>query len=108
MGALGGFSSGQMAARMIAAVNLAGLRLDGGLTQAGLAAKAQLSRLALGRIERDAVVPSAGTMRALAKALDVPVRELVAPVRPLRSVRFRAEALQFAHRAGVSPCSHGW
>ena len=74
------------------AANVARLRLDGGLTQEGLASKAGLSRLALGRIERGAAVPRASTVRALAKALGVPVGELVMPVRPLESVRFRAKA----------------
>ena len=54
--------------------------------------KAGLSRLALGRIERGAVVPRAGTLQALAGALDVPLGDLVTPVRPLESVRFRAKA----------------
>ena len=73
------------------ATNMARLRLDNGLTQEGLASKAGLSRLALGRIERGAAVPRASTVRALAKALGVPVGELVMPVRPLESVRFRAK-----------------
>ena len=72
--------------------NVARLRLDRGLTQEGLAVKAGLSRLALGRIERGAVVPRAKTLYALAKALAVPVSELVTPVHPLESVRFRAKA----------------
>ena len=70
--------------------NVARLRLDRELTQAGLAGKAGLSRVAVGKIERGEVVPQAGTLRALAKALDVPVGELVTPVRRLESVRFRA------------------
>ena len=72
--------------------NVARLRLDRGLTQEEVAVKAGLSRLALGRIERGAVVPRASTLNALAKALTVPVGELVTPVRPLSSVRFRAKA----------------
>ena len=75
-----------------AATNLARLRLDRGWTQEGLATKAGLSRLALGRIERGAVVPRSGTLQRLARALDVPLGELVTPVRPLESVRFRARA----------------
>ena len=74
------------------AANLARLRLNSGLTQEGLALKAGLSRLALGRIERGAAVPRASTVRALAKALGVSVGELVMAVRPLESVRFRAKA----------------
>ena len=74
------------------AANLARLRLDRGLTQEDLALKSGLSRLALGRIERGDAVPRASTVRVLAKALNVPVGELIVPVRPLESVRFRAKA----------------
>ena len=79
-----------MADEATIAANIARLRLDRQLTQAGLAAKAGLSRVALGKIERGSVVPRARTLTALAKALAVPVGELVTPVRPLESVRFRA------------------
>ncbi len=74
------------------AANVARLRLDRRLTQENLAAKAKLSRVALGKIERGSVVPRARTLDALAKALAVPVGELVTSVRPLESVRFRARA----------------
>ena len=74
------------------AANLARLRLDRSFTQEDLALKSGLSRLALGRIERGDAVPRASTVRALAKALKVPVGELIVPVRPLESVRFRAKA----------------
>ena len=74
------------------AANLARLRLDRGLTQEDLALKSGLSRLALGRIERGDAIPRASTVRVLAKALNVPVGELIVPVRPLESVRFRAKA----------------
>lgn len=74
------------------AENVARLRLDRQLTQAALAERAGLSRLALGKIERGVVLPRAGTLAALAGALGVPVRELMTRVRPLRSVRFRAHA----------------
>ena len=74
------------------AANVARLRLDRRLTQAQLAEKAKLSRVALGKIERGAVIPRARTIDALAKALAAPVGELVTPVRPLESVRFRAGA----------------
>ena len=76
---------------------MARLRLDGGLTQESLALKAGLSRLALGRIERGGAVPRANSVRALAKALGVSVGELVMPVRPLESVRFRATAKVRSH-----------
>ena len=79
-----------MATEATIAANVARLRLDRRLTQEDLAAKAGLSRVALGKIERGAVIPRARTLNALAKALTVPVGELVTPVRPLESVRFRA------------------
>lgn len=66
--------------------------MDRELTQAKLAEKAKLSRVALGKIERGAVVPRAATLTALAKALGASTGELVAPVRPLEQVRFRAKA----------------
>ena len=72
------------------ATNLARLRLDRELTQADLALAAGLSRIAVGKIERGAVIPQERTLERLAKALGAPVRELVSPVRHLTSVRFRA------------------
>ena len=72
--------------------NVARLRLDRQLTQGQLAATAGISRVALGKIERGAVVPRARTLADLAVALAVPVGELVTPVRALESVRFRARA----------------
>ena len=74
------------------AANIARLRLDRRLTQDQLAAKAGISRVALGKIERGAVVPRAQTLAALAAALATSVGELVTPVRALKSVRFRARA----------------
>ena len=70
--------------------NVARLRRDRQLTQEQLAAQAGLSRLALGKIERGAVVPRAETVAALAKVLAVSIGELVTPVRRLDNVRFRA------------------
>ena len=72
--------------------NLARLRLDRELTQGQLAEKAGLSRVAVGRIERGLVTPRTETLDALASALGVGIGDLVLPVRPLRSVRFRAHA----------------
>ena len=77
------------------AANVARLRLDRRLTQATLAERAGLSRVAVGKIERGAVVPRAATLEGLARALDVPLRELIVPVRPLRSVRFRAHSRMY-------------
>ena len=72
------------------AANVARLRLDREFTQADLASAAGLSRVAVGKIERGTVIPQARTLERLAEALEVSVRELVTPVRRLKSVRFRA------------------
>ena len=74
------------------AANVARLRHDRQLTQAALAEKAGLSRVALGKIERAAVVPRARTLADLAEALEVPIGELATPVPSLARVRFRARA----------------
>ena len=89
------------------AANVARLRLDRQLTQEQLAARAGMSRVALGKIERGAVVPRAGTLADLAAALAVPVGELVTPVRPLESVRFRAKA-QVHARAQILAVVSKW
>lgn len=72
--------------------NLARLRLDRGLTQAQLAERAGISRVAVGKVERGAVLPKTTTTALLARALRTSYGDLVLPVRPLRSVRFRARA----------------
>ena len=74
------------------AANVARLRRDRQLTQAALAEKAGLSRVALGKIERAVVVPRARTLAGLAQALEVSMGELVTPVPSLARVRFRARA----------------
>lgn len=71
--------------------NLARLRADKGLTQAELARRAHLSRVALGKIERGEVTPRSDTLSELAGALRVPLRELVSHVEPASGVRFRAK-----------------
>lgn len=75
----------------VIALNVARLRADRGLTQAELAKKARLSRVALGKIERGEVVPRADTVSGLARALRVQLRELVSTVHPVSGVRFRAK-----------------
>ena len=72
------------------AANLVRLRLDRDLTQEELATRAGVSRGTVGKIERGTTLPRAGTLRTLAKALEVHVADLVAVVRPLENVRFRA------------------
>ena len=64
------------------AANVARLRLDRRLTQDQLAARAGISRMALGKIERGTVVPRARTLADLAAALAAPVGELVTPGEP--------------------------
>ena len=81
-----------MTAEAHIAANVARLRLDRQLTQEELARKAGLSRMALGKIERGIVAPRARTLAALGDALGVPLGDLVTPVRPLKTVRFRAQA----------------
>ncbi|MFQ5792397.1 MAG: ImmA/IrrE family metallo-endopeptidase [Acidobacteriota bacterium] len=73
------------------AVNLARLRADQGLTQAELAKRARISRVALGMIERGEALPRSDTLSQLAHALRVPLRELVVARDPLTGVRFRAK-----------------
>jgi len=80
----------RMEAQVIAS-NLARLRAESGLSQAKLAEKSGVSRLTLGKIERGEVAPRAETLSELADGLKVPLADLVAPVRPLAGVRFRAQ-----------------
>lgn len=77
------------------AENIARLRLDRRLTQAALAERVGLSRVALGRIERGSARPRTRPLGALAQALEVPVRDLFTRVRPLRNVRFRAHSKMY-------------
>ena len=87
------------------AANVARLRLDRRLTQAALAERAGLSRVAIGKIERGAVLPRSRTLAALAGALGVPIRDLVIPVRPLRSVRFRAHSTMYGREQTLAEVS---
>ena len=69
--------------------NLSRLRVDRGLTQAALAEKVGVSRSLVGRTERGRVVPRTETLLAFARTLGTRFGDLVSPVRPLASVRFR-------------------
>ncbi len=80
-----------METQSVIASNLARLRADRGLTQADLAKRAHLSRVALGKIERGEVTPRSDTLADLARALRVPLRDLVSSVEPVSGVRFRAK-----------------
>jgi len=77
--------------RNVIASNLSRLRTHKGLSQEELAKAAKISRVALGKIERGAVLPRANTLSELANALEVPLRELVTPVNLINNVRFRAD-----------------
>ncbi len=79
-----------MSAKNVIGTNVVRLRASMGMTQKALADRAQLSRLGLAKIERGQTLPRAGTMRALAHALEVSTVELATPVRRLHTVRFRA------------------
>lgn len=72
------------------AANLVRLRKVKGLTQEQLAEAAGLSRAGYRKIEKARTKAHADSLRSLALALDVPVRELVTPAPRLKKVRFRA------------------
>jgi transcriptional regulator with XRE-family HTH domain len=72
------------------AANLVRLRKVKGLTQEQLAEAAGLSRPGYRKIEKGRAKPQADSLRSLAAALEVPVRELVTPAPHLTKVRFRA------------------
>lgn len=71
-------------------LNLRRLRQARELTQAGIAAKAGLSRASYRKIEAGQTEPRVATLQAIAGALGAPIQELVAPVRELTAVRFRS------------------
>ncbi len=56
------------------------LRLERGITQEGLAFKADVTISTLSRIERSLADPKVGTLRKIAAALDVSMAELVTAV----------------------------
>jgi Zn-dependent peptidase ImmA (M78 family)/transcriptional regulator with XRE-family HTH domain len=70
--------------------NLRRLREGKKLSQALVAERAQLSRVAYGHIESGASSPRVDTLVRIAGALDVRLQDLLTPVRVLRAVRFRA------------------
>lgn len=72
------------------AANLRRLRTARHQTQEAVATAAGLSRVGYRNVESGAALPRAETLQALARALDVPVQELVTPVPELRRVRFRS------------------
>lgn len=70
--------------------NLVRLRKVRGLSQEALAEAAGLSRAGYRKIEKGRATPQTESLRALASALNVPLRELVTPAPRLQHVRFRA------------------
>jgi len=74
----------------IIATNLVRLRKGRRKTQEDVASEAGLSRGAFRKIEKGRAVPKVEHLRAIASALDVPLRELVTPVPRLHRVRFRS------------------
>lgn len=70
--------------------NLRRLRAARDLSQGEVAEAAGLSRVGYRNLESGASIPRVETLQALARALQVPVQELVTPVRVLRKVRFRS------------------
>lgn len=78
-----------MAAEVVSR-NLMRLRKEKGLTQAALAEAAGLSRQGYLALEKGRSEPQVATLRGLAGALGVPLKDLVTPVQGLRQVRFRS------------------
>lgn len=84
----------------VVGTNVARLRAAQKVSQKALAESAELSRLALRKIEQGESLPRTGTLRSLARALGVSTLDLATPVRELRSVRFRARK-QMRERAQI-------
>jgi len=74
------------------AINLMRLRKLNGLTQQAAAEAAGISRVAYRNLEKGDAAPRETTLRALAKALNSSVMDLLAPVPQLKSLRFRANS----------------
>jgi len=70
--------------------NLRRLRDAKNLSQADLAERAKLSRVAYGNIESGSASPKVDTLLRIAAVLDVKLQDLLTPVRTLTAVRFRA------------------
>ncbi len=72
------------------ALNLRRLRKANDFTQERLAEKSGLSRAAYRNIETGKSEPRVSNLQAIATVLEVPIEQLVAPVRALQAVRFRS------------------
>ncbi|MFH2107315.1 MAG: helix-turn-helix domain-containing protein [Chrysiogenia bacterium] len=75
----------------IIAGNLLRLRKAKKLSQQQVAAAAGISRVGYRKIENRESKPRVDTLKAIAAALEVNIRELVSPVRQLSHVRFRSQ-----------------
>ncbi len=70
--------------------NLLRIRKDRGLSQVELAQTAGLTRGAYRNLEKGRAAPRTHTLKSLALALDVPLKDLLTPVHTLARVRFRS------------------
>jgi len=75
----------------VLSVNLRRYRSSKGLSQKALADRAQLSRVGYRDIESGKATPRLDSLQRISDALGVPVPDLLAPVRELTHVRFRAQ-----------------
>ena len=82
------------------AANLRRFRTAQGLSQQSLAESAGLSRVGYRDLETGKALPRPDTLQRLSEALDVPIPQLLAPVRELTHVRFRADR-KLAKRANI-------
>jgi len=78
-------------------LNLRRLRKAKEFSQERLAEKSGLSRAAYRNIENGKSEPRVSNLQAIATALEVPIQQLVEPVRALRSVRFRSNKRMRSH-----------
>ncbi len=72
-------------------INIRRIRTARKLSQVEVAERAGLSRVGYRNVEDGEGEPKAATVIAIARALDVPLEQLLVPVRPLTRVRFRAQ-----------------
>lgn len=86
--------------------NLRRLRVNRGLTQAELASRAGISRLAYSNIETAKSEPRSSTIQQIADVLEVPILELISEVPQIRQVRFRAS--KKLHREQILATVANW
>lgn len=75
------------------ALNLRRIRDDKGLSQADVAERAGISRVAYRSIETGEATPRSATLTRIADVLGVRIVDLMTEVRPLRAVRFRDKGM---------------